>query len=285
MFPIRNFSDIFTFKENCHSFATTPFNIIALYKSEHYEFREYILDQFNQIHHQTQNISFILCDKPPDGWRERKDTYYYRQLVGEEYHPQLNDFEIDIICRYMDIPTEALPCIVCFQNLTRYSFNCFSFRNISQDRIAKFFSSMLEKTAMFTYQNMDFINTMIQLRREFPNCSINITWDRTNIIENRLTNAGNDIQNYRFQQRTGFVSPYDNETYTIILPKIRKNYLSKYKQALSASGYQETGMAETKLHDTIIPLACHNTECKKVYDLSLLRSRGFNTPQLAAKSA
>ncbi|MGD9733143.1 MAG: hypothetical protein AB7U45_13265, partial [Desulfamplus sp.] len=265
MFPIRNFSDIFTFKENCNSFATTPFNIIALYKSEHEEFRKYILNQFNRIHHQTQNISFILCDEPPDGWRERPDAYYYRQLVGEEYHPQLNDFEIDIICRYMDIPTETLPCVVCFQDLTKYSFNCFSFRSINQYRIDRFFNSMLEKTAMFTYQNMDFISTMIQLRREFPDCSIKIDWDRANIIENRLANAGNDIQNYRFQKRKGSISPYDNETYTIILPKIRKNYLSKHKQALSASGC----MAAIERHETVIPFRCGNTQCKKEYDLSI----------------
>ena len=251
--------------EKDYGLIASPFNIMALYKSEHHEFRKYLINQFIRIHHQTQDIVFVVCDSPPDGWNEREDAQYYTKLVGDSYNPQINDFEIDIICRYMDIPIEALPCVVSFKDVTRYSFNCFSFRNISQDRIDMFFSYMLEKTSMFTFQNLDFVDMMIQLRKEFPDCSMWVDWDSNNIVSKRLKAASDDIQNYRFQKRKGSISPYDNETYTIILPKIRKNYLGKHKQALSASG----GMAAIERHETAIPFRCGNTQCKKEYDLSI----------------
>ena len=206
MVPIRNFSDISTFMRNDYGLANTPFNIMALYKSEHKEYRQYILSEFIRIHHQTQNISFIVCDQPPDGWKEREDAQYYEKLVGNDYKPQLNDFEIDVICRYMDIPLEALPCVICFNDITRYSFNCFSFSQVKIPRIKLFFNSLLEKTAMFSFQSMDYIDTMIKLRKEFPDCGIYIKWQRDNVVQNRLTKANEDINFYRSPEGQGLES-------------------------------------------------------------------------------
>ena len=172
MVPIRNFSDISTFMRNDYGLIEAPFYIMALYKSEHKEFRQYILSEFIRIHHHTQDISFIVCDQPPDGWKEREDAQYYEKLVGDDYKPQLNDFEIEMVCGYMDIPVEALPCLVCFTDIKKYSFNCFSFSKKPMDKITKFFDSLLEKTAKFTFQNMNFVNTMIELRKEFSDCGI-----------------------------------------------------------------------------------------------------------------
>lgn len=203
MLPIRNFSDISTFMEKDYGLVNTPFNIMALYRSEHKEYRQYILSEFIKIHELTLDISFIVCDQPPDGWIEREDAQYYQKLVGDDYRPQLNDFEIEVVCRYMDIPLEALPCVVCFNDITRYSFNCFSFSKVEIRTIKLFFDSLLEKTAMFSFQSMDYTDTMIKLRREFPNCGIYIKWDRDNIIENRLKEANNDIRFYRSPEGQG----------------------------------------------------------------------------------
>jgi len=203
MVPIRNFSDISTFMKNDYGLVDTPFNIMALYKSEHKEYRQYILTEFIKIHELTLDISFIVCDQPPDGWKEREDAQYYEKLVGDDYKPQLNDFEIDVVCRYMDIPLEALPCVVCFNNIKNESFNCFSFSQVEIPRVKSFFNSLLEKTAMFSFQAKEFVRTMMELRKEFPDCGIFIKWQRDNIIENRLAEANNDIRFYRSPEGQG----------------------------------------------------------------------------------
>jgi len=205
MVPIRNFSDISTFMKCDIGLIEAPFYIMALYKSEHKEYRQFILSEFIKIHHQTQDISFIVCDQPPDGWKEREDAQYYERLVGDDYKPQLNDFEIEVICDYMEIPVEALPCIVCFASISKYSFNTFSFAKSSISEVTEFFNSLLEKTAKFSYQEMSFVDVMIQLRKEFKKCNVFARYDKHNIIQSRLENANNQIKSYPLREGQIFI--------------------------------------------------------------------------------
>jgi hypothetical protein len=62
---------------------------------------------------------------------------------------------------------------------------------------------MLEKTSMFTFQKLDFVDMMIQLRKEFPDCAMWSDWDRNNIISNRLASASDDIKFYRTPEGQG----------------------------------------------------------------------------------
>ncbi|MGD9824840.1 hypothetical protein [Desulfobacter sp.] len=197
MLPIRNFSDIIGFMKTYQRLIAPPFNIIILYKTEHMEFRQYIIRQFEKIHHETQNISCIIVDTPPITWTTTKDYKEYFEIVGNDYKPALNDFEVDMICRYMDIPAESLPCLVCFKNIEKHNFNCFSFSSSSMDEIRDFFDSFLEKTSMYSHQGREYVRTMIELGKEFPKCRKFIDWNRNNPIETRLSTALNAIEDYR----------------------------------------------------------------------------------------
>jgi hypothetical protein len=197
MFPIKNFSDIVEFMNSDQRFNHAPFNTIILYKTDHTEFRQHILEQFERIHHQTQNISCIIVDTPPINWTEKEDYQDYLETVGNDYQPVLNDFEVEMICKYMDISAESLPCVVCFNDIKQYNFNCFSFSNVDMTIVKAFFDSFLEKTAMHSYQKKYFVNTMIQLRTEFPDCQTFMGWDQSNPIVTRLRNALDDIDFYR----------------------------------------------------------------------------------------
>ena len=197
MLPIRHFSDLYRFMDNPYDLLKAPFYIMALYKSEHNVFREFIMSQFIKIHHQTQDIAFIVCDTPPEGWNEREDAQYYEKLVGKDYKPLLDDYEINIIAKYMDVPINALPCLVFFDDILKHTFNCFSFAGKTMTSIESFFETLLEIAAMYSYQGKNFVNTMIKLRHQFPDFNVFLDWDETNRIPNRVSNARDDIYYYR----------------------------------------------------------------------------------------
>lgn len=225
MFPIKNFSDIVAFMQTDQRFAEAPFNTIILYKTNHTEFRQYIIGQFERIHHETQNISCIIVDAPPIGWTSRDDYKEYLETVGNDYKPVLNDFEVEMICRYMDIPAESLPTLVCFNNIKNYNFNCFSFSNTDMTIVSSFFDSFLEKAAMHTYQRKTFVNTMIELRKEFPECGIFIDWDTSNSVETRINNADHEISKNRAINE--FDKDYSNSENVFAL--YGQSWFTKYK--------------------------------------------------------
>lgn len=197
MVPIRNFSDFFIFRESSQEFKESPFYILILYKSNHHNFRQYVQSKFFELHHNTAKIACLICDSHPEGWEKVIDTQYYYDITGEKYQPQLNDFEIDIMCHYLDISTSDLPCVLFFQNFNSFSYDCFSLENTLITEVDSFFNTILEKTSIFTNTDISefisnqkkFLVFIKELKQQYSNQVLYTKWDRENKINDRMLNT------------------------------------------------------------------------------------------------
>ena len=168
MFPIRNFSDFLSNMEQIKETLNPPFYVILLYKEEHSEFRHYVISNFINMHDYSGNVAIIVNDAIPEGWRHKNDSKFYNEMMGKDYRPDLNDHEIDIICKYFEIDPQGLPYVISFSNFKWYSFNTFSFADAQTPVIEDFFLYLLDVCEKFEYQQMNYKRLMINTRRQFP---------------------------------------------------------------------------------------------------------------------
>lgn len=168
MLPIRNFSDFLSNMEQIKNTFNPPFYVIPLYKESHSEFRDYVLSNFINIHDNSGSVAFIVNDLTPDGWRFRDDAKYYNEMMGQDYRPKLNDYEIDVICEYFSIEPQGLPYVISFRDFWWRAFDKFSFADAKTPVIKSFFNYLLDACAKFKYQQMDYIRFMTDTRRQFP---------------------------------------------------------------------------------------------------------------------
>lgn len=168
MVPIKNFRDLLANLGQIKEKFNPPFYIISLYKKENTEFRNYILSNFNNIHSYTGNVMFALVENPPNEWKDREDTSYFQDIMGENYTPELNDHEVDVISGYLKINPDCIPCVVLFSDIERKDFNWFSFKYAEKPEIERFFHHLLDSAGKFSYQGMDYIDLMFEIRDNFP---------------------------------------------------------------------------------------------------------------------
>jgi len=174
MIPIVKFSDFLAKLEVIKKECDPPFYAMILYKEQHIEFREFILSNFYKHHKYSKEVPFILVDQPPHEWLSRADTDYYRKWMGENYLPKLNDYEVDVICECLKTHPNGLPYLVFFSDFWRKDFNHFSFRDSDMLTVDNFFTHLWDNIPKFKYQEMNFIDLMIETRRQFPRLNTKI---------------------------------------------------------------------------------------------------------------
>jgi hypothetical protein len=176
MVPLKNFRDLLAKLGQIKEKFNPPFYVISLYKEENTEFRNYILSNFSNIHSYTGNVMFALVENPPREWINREDTGYFHDIMGENYNPELNDYEVEVICGYLRINPKNLPCVILFSDIERKDFNWFSFKNAEKSTIERFFQHLLDSAGKFSYQSMDYIDLMFEIRDNFPELKTGIEY-------------------------------------------------------------------------------------------------------------
>jgi len=186
MIPVVKFSDFLAKLEVIKKECDPPFYAMILYKEQHIEFRNFILSKFNEIHDYTGDVAFILIDQPPHEWLQRVDTGYYSEWMGENYLPKLNDYEVDVMCECLKASPKGLPYVIFFSNYWRKDFNRFSFLGVDIDIVERFFMHLWDSTSKFTYQKENFIDLMIETRRQFPKLNTKIEKIEPHTVEYAL---------------------------------------------------------------------------------------------------
>lgn len=210
-FPIRSWSDILRDKERIEANGRPSYYTFLLYKSNHTNFRDYILDNFNRLHDMSVDVVFFVLDKPEE-WLKRDDIGYYRTVYDQNYTPELNDAEVDIVCEYFGIHTSLLPTVIAFPNLDSKSCNIFGLKGITDFyKLDRFFGTLLTDRYIHytTGQNRFGMNKLIKvssiIRREFPEIRSSIAYlDENNTVENKLNQIAEAIDKLHYDMREGF---------------------------------------------------------------------------------
>ena len=168
MLPVQSLNDFLIHHEDIKRRADYDHYCILLYKTEHFDFRNYVLNSFNRIHEYSGNLLIIIIDQIPPDWFENMNPVYYQEIFSDDYQVQLDDAEVDSICRQFGLNTEGLPYVIFFTDFDKQDFNQFCFRGTDGETVIRFFESVMDLASKARYQGLDFLRIMKLMREQFP---------------------------------------------------------------------------------------------------------------------
>ena len=168
MFPVQSLKDFHRYHEMIKTHVDYDYYCFILYKTGHEDFRNYILNAFNRIHEYSGNLLIVMIDQAPPAWLEQMNPAYYQQIINDENEIQLDDEEVDSICRQFGLNAEGLPYVIFFTDFDKQDFNQFCFRGTDGETVIRFFESVLDLASKAKFQGLDFLRIMKHLRDQFP---------------------------------------------------------------------------------------------------------------------